>query len=103
MIMEVLLLLSHLALPKEEHQKAAVTVISHLWQMNNIRLSVDLTYSDIDYIVIKKCDWKELYQDAKKAIPMNTPNQQERMLISSYLWTVIMQQIRDLVDKEVVS
>ena len=64
---EVLLLSSHVALPREIHGMA------HVGQRCNSRLVYDPPYPEIDHSVFKKCYWSEFYRDDKKAIPVNVP------------------------------
>ena len=68
-ITEVLLLSSHVALPREGHLDAAVHVMAHVGQRYNFRLVYDPLYPEIDHNIFRKCDWSEFYRDAKEAIP----------------------------------
>ena len=70
-IMEVSLLLSHIALPREGHLEGAVHVMAHVGQTYNSRLVNDPTYPGIDHSVFKKCDSLEFYKYAKEAVPTN--------------------------------
>ena len=54
LIMEVLLLSSHVAFPRE-HLEAYV--MAHVDQRYNSRLVYDPLYPEIDHNVFKKCDW----------------------------------------------
>ena len=72
-IMEVSLLSSHVALPREGHLETAVHVMAHVGQRYNSRLVYDPLYLEIDHSVIKECDWSEFYRDAKEAVLVNTP------------------------------
>ena len=60
------------------HLDAAVHVMAHVGQRYNSRLVYDSSHPDIDHSVFKKCDWSELYRDAKEAIPMNAPEPQSK-------------------------
>ena len=73
MIIEVSLLSSHIALPREGHQEASVHVMMHIVQRYNSRLVYDPSYPEIDHSVFKEFDWSEFYRDVKEAIPMNAP------------------------------
>ena len=55
-IIEVSLLLSHVALPREGHLDAAIHVIAYVGQRYNSRLVYDLLYPDIDHSVFKEYD-----------------------------------------------
>ena len=72
-IMEVLLLSSHVALPREGHLEAAVHIMAHVGQKYNSRLVFNPSYPEIDHSVFKECDWSEFYRAAKEAIPVNAP------------------------------
>ena len=75
-ITKVLLLSSHLALPREGHLDAAVHVMTHAGQRYDLRLVYNLLCPEIDHSVFKKCDWSEFYWDAEEAIPINPPKPQ---------------------------
>ena len=72
-ITEVLLLSSHVALPREGHLEAAVHVMAHVGQKYNSRLVYDPLYPEIDHSVFKNCDWSEYYRNAKESIPVIAP------------------------------
>ena len=72
-ITEVLLLSSQIALPRVGHLDASVHVMAHVGQRYNSRLVYDPSYTEIDHHFFMKCDWSEFYQDAKEAIPVNSP------------------------------
>ena len=72
-ITKVLLLSSHVALPREGHLDTAVHLIAHDGQRYNSRLVYDPSYPEIDHSVFKKCDWSEFFRDSKEALPMNAP------------------------------
>ena len=61
-ITEVLLLLSHLVLPREGHLNAGVHVMVYDGQKYNSRLICDPSYPDIAHNVLKKYDWSEFCQ-----------------------------------------
>ena len=72
-VTRVLLLSSHVAFPREGQLDAAVHVMAHVGQRYNFRLVYDPLYQETDHSVFKKCDWSEIYRDAKDAISMNSP------------------------------
>ena len=74
-ITEVLLLSSHVVLPRERHLEAAIHTMAHVGQRYNSRLLNDPSYPEIDHSIFEKCDCSEFYRDAMKAIPMNAPEQ----------------------------
>ena len=53
---KVSLLSSHIALPREGHQEAAVHVMTQIGQRYNSRLVYDPSYPEIDHSVFKKCN-----------------------------------------------
>ena len=55
-IMEVLLLSSHVAHPREGHLEAAVHVMAHIDQRYNSKLVHNPSYLEVDHSVFKKCD-----------------------------------------------
>ena len=67
------IIVTHVALPREEHLKAAIHVISHVGQRYNYRLVFDPLYPEMDHNVFKECAWSEFYRDAKEAILVNVP------------------------------
>ena len=71
-ITKVLLLSSHVALPREEHVEAAVHVMAHVGQEYNSRLVYNPSYPKVDHIVFKDCDWSELYRNVMDKIPINS-------------------------------
>ena len=95
------LLSSHVALPRDGHLHAAVHVMAHVGQRCNSLKMFNLSYPEIDHSVFNKCNWSEFYWDAKETIPMNAQNHEVRMLISTCLWIVILQEIRYLADQDV--
>ena len=72
-MMEVSLLLSHVALPRDGHLEAAINLMANIGQKYNSRLLYGPLYSEIYQSFFKKCDWSKIYMDAKEDIPMNTP------------------------------
>ena len=67
------LLSSRVALPREGHLDAAMHAMAHVGQRYHPRFVYDPSYPEIDHSVFKKCDWSEIYRDAKEAMPMNAP------------------------------
>ena len=82
---KVLLLSSHVVLPKEGHLDAAVNVITHVCQRYSSSLVYNPSYPEIDHIVFKKCDWSEFYRDSKEAILMNTPESHKQVDIHMFV------------------
>ena len=68
---KVLLLLSHVALPREGHLDAAMHAMAHVGQRHNSRLVYNPSYPEIYHNVFKECDWLEFYRDVKEAIHIN--------------------------------
>ena len=72
-ITKVLLLSSHVALPREGYLEAVVHVMAHVGLRYNSRLVYDPSYPEVYHGNFKKCDWSEFYRDAKEAMQMNAP------------------------------
>ena len=73
MITKLSLLSTHVVLPRKGHLDAAVYIMAHVGQRYNSRLVYDPSYPEIDHNIFKKCDWSEIYRDAKEAISMSAP------------------------------
>ena len=58
-ITKVLLLSSHVALPRERYLEAAVQNMAHNGHRYSSRLVYDPLYPEIDHTVFKECDWLE--------------------------------------------
>ena len=69
----MLLVSSHVALPREEQLDTAVHAMVHVGQRYNFRLVYDSLYPEMDHSVFKKCDQSAFYRDVKEAIPMTVP------------------------------
>ena len=72
-ITEVLLLVSHLALPQEGHLEAVYHIFAHLRYRHNARMCFDPTYPKIDMSDFKECYWKTFYGDVKETVPPGEP------------------------------
>ena len=72
-IVEVSVLSSFLAMPREGHLEAVFHIYSYLKRKKNSRMVFDPTPPDIDMDVFKQCDWKNTYGDCKEAIPSDMP------------------------------
>ena len=70
---EVLLMLSHMAMPCEGHLDAVLHIFGYLKIKYNSRMSFDPTVPYYDKTSFQECDWKELYGDVRDAIPSNAP------------------------------
>ena len=75
--MKVSLLLSYLALPREENLEAAKYVIAHVGQRYNSRLVYDPMHPEMDHSAFNEGDWSEFYMNAKKEIPTKGQNLEE--------------------------
>jgi Reverse transcriptase (RNA-dependent DNA polymerase) len=72
-IMEVLLLASAMAMPREGHLDAVFHVFAYLKGKHNARLVFDLTYLEIDEASFPEHDWKNTYGDVQEAVPLDMP------------------------------
>ena len=97
--MKISLLLSHLALLREGQLEAAVHIMAYLRQKYHCTLAYDPTYPEVDHSIFKKCDWTEFYWNARVVIPIN----KVEPTASTFLWTLIMQEMRDFVDQGVAA
>lgn len=70
---EVSLLSSYLAYPREGHLEAAIHIIGYLRQKHNTRLIFDPTYPKINENDFPQFDWTEFYGDVTEAIPTDMP------------------------------
>ena len=68
---KVLLLSSHMKLPRERHLVAAVHVMAHVGQRYLFRLVYDPSYPEVNHSIFMECDLSEFYSDAEEAISMN--------------------------------
>ena len=73
MITEVSKLASHMALPREGHLHAALTVFGYLKRKLNSRMVFDPTPPDIDPDDFILYDWYRQYGDIKEPIPVDAP------------------------------
>ena len=73
MIVEVSILASHMAMPREGHLLAVYHVFAYIKKHHNSRLVFDPSYPDIDRSNFMEHDWREFYGDVKEAIPPNAP------------------------------
>ena len=70
---EVSLLSSYLANPREGHLEAAIHIMGYLRLKHNTRLVFDPTYPDICESDFPRFDWTEFYGDVTEAIPTDMP------------------------------
>ncbi len=70
---EVSMLSSYLAYPREGHLEAAIHVMGYLRLKHNIRLIFNPTYPDIDLDYFPSFDWTEFYGDVTEAILTDMP------------------------------
>ena len=71
---EVSLLSSFLAMPREGHMAAALHIMSYLRHKHNSRLVLDPSYPVIEYDEFKSNEnWVAFYGDVKEAVPCNAP------------------------------
>jgi hypothetical protein len=72
-LLETLLLLSYLAMPRVGHLEQALHMFSYLKQHPKRKLEFDPAHSNINENRFQKCDWTEFHRDASEAIPGNMP------------------------------
>ena len=71
--LEVSLLSSYLAYPREGHLETALHIMRYLKNKHNTRLIFDPNYPDIDKGDFPKYDWTEFYGDVTEVMPANMP------------------------------
>ena len=54
--------------------------MAHVGQKYNSSIVYNLSYTEIDCSVMKKCDWSEFYWDTEEAIPINVPEPQGKKI-----------------------
>ena len=74
-IIEVSILVSHMAMPRKVHLEAVLNVFAFLCQKYNTRMAFDPTYPVIDMNDFKECKWKDFYGYLEGAIPPNVPEE----------------------------
>jgi len=72
-LLEVALLLSHLALPRVGHLQQVYHIFGYLDQVTKRRLYFDPDYPDISESRFQKFDWVDFYRDAKEDILPDMP------------------------------
>ena len=70
---EVSMLSTHLAMPREGHLQAAYHVFAYLKVKPKRTLAFDPQHPDIDEARFTKCDWHDFYRGAKEPIPGDAP------------------------------
>jgi len=79
-LVNVSMLASHLALPREGHLEAVYHIYSYLRNRHNARMCFNPTYPEIDMGSFKECDWKTFYGNMKEAIRRIRLRSEERKL-----------------------
>jgi hypothetical protein len=72
-LLEVSLLSTYLAVPREGHLEQALHIFGYLKLNPKRKLAFDPTHPNLDERRFVKCDWSEFYRDAEEAIPGNMP------------------------------
>ena len=72
-MMEVSMLSSHLALPREGHLQQVYHIFAFLKNKPKRTLAFDPQHPDIDESRFIKCDWHDFYRGAKEPIPGDAP------------------------------
>jgi hypothetical protein len=72
-LLEVSLLSSYLAMPREGHLEQALHIFGYLKANPKRKLAFDPAHPSINENRFQKHDWTEFYRDAKEAIPTNMP------------------------------
>ena len=72
-LLEVSLLLSHLALPRSGHLQAVYQIFGYLKHVPKRKLYFDPVSPTISEDRFHKFEWEDFYKDAKEAIPLDAP------------------------------
>ena len=72
-ITEVLLMESHMVMPREGHLDAVLHIFGFLKIKYNSRMCFDSTVPFCDVRAFKECDWKQFYGEVEEAVPSNAP------------------------------
>ena len=72
-LLEVSLMLTHLALPRIGHLEHLYHVFGFLKENPKLKLDFDPAHPQISENIFQKHDWQDFYRDAKEAIPDNMP------------------------------
>jgi hypothetical protein len=72
-LLEVSLLSTYLAMPREGHLEQALHIFGYLKTHYKRKLAFDPEHPNISEDRFRKCDWSEFYRDAEEAIPDNMP------------------------------
>ena len=72
-LLEVALLSSHLALPREGHLQQVYHIFGYLNKSPRRRLFFDPDHPQISETRFKKFDWEDFYKDSKEELPPNMP------------------------------
>jgi len=70
---EVSMLSSHVALPREGHLQQVFHIFTYLKYHNNSSIVFDPSYPEIDYDKFERKDWKNFYGNDKEQLPDNMP------------------------------
>ena len=73
-LLEVSLLSTYLASPREGHLEAAFHIFGYLKHHPKRKIAFDPDHPRINERRFKKYDWKDFYRDAAEAIPTNAPS-----------------------------
>ena len=78
---EVLLLASHVALPRKGHLQTVFHIYAYLKKRHSSRLALDPSYPRIDMRTFHQADWTDFYGEVKEAIPDNALEQRGMPII----------------------
>ena len=79
-LLEVLLLSSHLALPRVGHLQAVYRIFGYLKQVPKRKLYFGPTKTSISEDRFKSFDWEDFYKDAQESIPIDMPSLREKSM-----------------------
>jgi hypothetical protein len=73
-ITEVSTLASQMAIPRQGHLEAALTLLAYLKRKQNSRMIFDPTYPEINQEHFQNYDWTRQYGKVKEAVPIDAPS-----------------------------
>ena len=83
-LLEVLLMSSHLELTRVGHLQSVYHIFGYLKQVPKRKLYFDPTKASISEDRFKSFDWEDFYKDAQESIPIDMPSLREKSMPTHY-------------------
>ena len=84
MLLEIPILLSHIALPRIGHLQAVYHILVYLKQVQERNLYFDPVSPLIRKDSLHQFDWEDFYHDSKEAIPDDMPKQRGKITTTHF-------------------